>query len=89
MLAARFDEFARAHGGAAVRARLRVAPGDAAEAGPGDLVFDVASRTYTKRGTALEAALMRFLLPDAKFTPRPEPSPNMTRPPARPATRAP
>lgn len=32
--------------------------------------FNVADRTYTKRGTALEAALMWYLLPTAKFLPR-------------------
>lgn len=73
MLEARLDEFARAHGGAAVRAKLHVVPGRARAAAPDALVFDVAARTYTKRGGALEAALMRFLLPDAKFTPRAEP----------------
>jgi acetyltransferase-like isoleucine patch superfamily enzyme len=31
--------------------------------------FDVSSRTYTKRGSSLEAAVMRFLLPRAKFVP--------------------
>jgi acetyltransferase-like isoleucine patch superfamily enzyme len=32
-------------------------------------VFDVSTRTYRKRGTRLEYELMRYLLPDAKFTP--------------------
>jgi acetyltransferase-like isoleucine patch superfamily enzyme len=31
--------------------------------------FDVSTRTYSKRGTPLEAQLMRFLLPRAKFVP--------------------
>lgn len=35
----------------------------------GKLIFSVADRTYTKRGTRLEHRLMRFLLPDAKFLP--------------------
>jgi acetyltransferase-like isoleucine patch superfamily enzyme len=75
MLEARLDAFARAHGDPAVRARLHVIParGDVPPAGPDDVVFDVEARTYTKRGTALEAAVMRFLLPDAKFTPRDAP----------------
>lgn len=31
--------------------------------------FNVMDRTYTKRGTKLEHDMMRYLLPDAKFTP--------------------
>lgn len=31
--------------------------------------FDVGARCYTKRGTSLERALVRFMLPDAKFVP--------------------
>jgi acetyltransferase-like isoleucine patch superfamily enzyme len=31
--------------------------------------FDVQARSYTKRGTEIERALIRFLLPDAKFIP--------------------
>jgi acetyltransferase-like isoleucine patch superfamily enzyme len=31
--------------------------------------FNVADRTYTKRGTALESRCIRFLLPEAKFLP--------------------
>lgn len=37
---------------------------------PGITVFNVNDRTYAKLGTPLERALMRFLLPDAKFVPR-------------------
>lgn len=75
MLEARLDEFARRMGDASTRARLRVV----AEPGAGRpptgsfpkdaIIFNVADRTYTKRGSALEAAVMRYLLPDAKFTP--------------------
>jgi hypothetical protein len=36
---------------------------------PGESMFDVDDRTYTKRRSATEVAFMRFLLPDAKFTP--------------------
>ena len=36
----------------------------------GDLMFDVAVRTYSKTGSTTEVALMRYLLPRAKFTPR-------------------
>jgi len=36
---------------------------------PGETLFDVADRTYNKRLTETEVAFMRFLLPDAKFTP--------------------
>lgn len=32
-------------------------------------LFDVQTRRYTKRGTDLERSLLRYLLPDAKFTP--------------------
>jgi acetyltransferase-like isoleucine patch superfamily enzyme len=35
----------------------------------GETLFDVADRTYNKRRTETEVAFMRFLLPDAKFTP--------------------
>ena len=35
----------------------------------GRMVFNVADRTYLKAGTAVERALMRFLLPEAKFVP--------------------
>lgn len=34
-----------------------------------DLIFNVQARTYTKRNTKLEYALIRHLLPEAKFTP--------------------
>lgn len=36
---------------------------------PGTTLFNVATRTYTKRLTRWEFRLMRFLLPDAKFVP--------------------
>ncbi len=36
---------------------------------PGETLFDVVDRTYNKRRTATEVAFMRFLLPEAKFTP--------------------
>jgi acetyltransferase-like isoleucine patch superfamily enzyme len=72
----RLDEFARLPGGAGVRDRVRVTTSAAAAAEAGDdvTVFDVATRTYTKRGTDLEGRLMRFLLPDAKFVPVGTPS---------------
>ena len=36
----------------------------------GESMFDVADRTYSKSGSTTEVALMRYLLPPAKFTPR-------------------
>ena len=36
----------------------------------GESMFDVADRTYSKSGSTTEVALMRYLLPRAKFTPR-------------------
>lgn len=36
---------------------------------PNTSYFNVTTRTYTKRRTDLEQALMKFLLPEAKFTP--------------------
>lgn len=76
MLAMRLDAFA--HGRPEVRARLVVATDAAAShAAPTDaIVFDVAARTYTKRGGALEAEVIRYLLPDAKFIPAPGPEPD-------------
>ena len=35
----------------------------------GHTVFNVADRVYTKKGTPEEVAFMKFLLPEAKFTP--------------------
>lgn len=35
--------------------------------------FDVEKRTYKKQNTAIEAAFMRFLLPEAKFVPEDQP----------------
>lgn len=70
MLEARLATFAGAGGG--VRpGTFRVAiDASAAQGAPTNVtVFNVADRSYTKRGTALERELMRFLLPDAKFIP--------------------
>ncbi len=36
----------------------------------GESIFDIADRTYSKSGSPTEVALMHFLLPRAKFTPR-------------------
>jgi acetyltransferase-like isoleucine patch superfamily enzyme len=62
----RIGEFCRQSG--AAQASFRVVS-DGLRAEPGVTVFDVGSRTYTKLGTGGERKLMRFLLPDAKFTP--------------------
>lgn len=74
-LLGRLAEFER-HTGTRVRdaAKILQEPGGTLPE-PGRLVFNVADRTYAKTGSPLEARLIRFLLPDAKFTPSPEASP--------------
>jgi hypothetical protein len=70
MMQGRLAEFCEAHGDQARSAVLITADAAAAAAAdPGVTVFNVAERTYTKRGTRLEHDLMRFLLPTAKFVP--------------------
>ncbi len=69
MLQARIDDF-RARRGDVSSEAFRVAIDESDISGDGDVTtFNVADRTYAKRGTAAERALMRFLLPDAKFVP--------------------
>lgn len=71
MLAQRLDAFARERD-ASVRRRLRIAtaPEEAVAGDDADgITFNVATRTYTKRGTPLEREVIRYLLPDAKFVP--------------------
>ena len=62
----RIEAFCKQHG--APLSAFRVVS-EAPQPQAGVTVFDVGSRTYTKLGTAQERKLMRFLLPDAKFTP--------------------
>jgi acetyltransferase-like isoleucine patch superfamily enzyme len=70
MLQERLDAFAaRRGGGTQARFRIETAPDAGCRAVGEETVFNVADRTYSKRGTALERELMRFLLPDAKFVP--------------------
>jgi hypothetical protein len=62
----RIEAFCQQSG--AKRASFRVVS-DGLRAEAGVTIFDVGSRTYTKLCTGEERKLMRFLLPDAKFTP--------------------
>lgn len=62
----RIEGFARERGGDA--GQFEVVAGDLG-ARAGRTVFDVVSRRYTKRNVDSERALMRWLLPDAKFVP--------------------
>ncbi len=73
-LQARLQEFAQQyHAEQFVQHQTLIATtaGEMPAAAPDVTVFNVADRTYTKRGTPTEHKLMRFLLPDAKFIPAP------------------
>lgn len=67
----RLKEYDQKHPEDRVCEKVAIAPdsGCGIGANPDKIVFNVADRTYTKRGSKLENRLMRFLLPDAKFVP--------------------
>jgi len=66
----KLDEFGAARGARTTRNFAVVTTPDELRAtDPTVTAFNVADRTYTKRGTGLEYELIRFLLPDAKFVP--------------------
>ena len=67
----RVEEFANRHGIRDLQARVRLLSSTQEMHTVPETVtaFNLADRTYTKRGSDLEVKLMRFLLPDAKFTP--------------------
>jgi len=71
-LAERFAEFSRLHPELGHRETIQIesVPARLPPAGDDVTVFNVASRTYRKRGTPWEHRLMCFLLPDAKFVPQ-------------------
>jgi acetyltransferase-like isoleucine patch superfamily enzyme len=51
------------------RQQIQVLPGDALTGDRPAIVINAATRSYDKRGTALERRLLRFLLPDIKLIP--------------------
>lgn len=71
-LAKRLADFAKRHGVDDIEGRVLIVSSgeDLKHVAPTITAFNVADRTYTKRGSELEARLIRFLLPDAKFVPR-------------------
>ena len=71
LLEERIAEFARRSGRMSAREVALVVTewGSAANEHDERTIFNVADRTYLKRGTRVEHALMRFLLPEAKFVP--------------------
>ena len=72
-LEAKLREFGQ-HRGIDVEQHFRVVTSqeELQSSGPDVTAFNVAGRTYSKRGTPIERELMRFLLPDAKFVPAPK-----------------
>jgi len=77
LLGERLDEFARLKGRQIDEVASVVTAWDGdGPAQPGLTIFNVSDRTYAKRGTVEERELIRFLLPEAKFVPRPASSPS-------------
>jgi len=65
----KLNEFKERHGMILDKIQVVASAAECTTVSKGMTVFNVADRTYTKRGGKMEYGLMRFLLPDAKFVP--------------------